>query len=70
MTEVQYPIVIDQFYCPQGNCPTKVRRANHIIRYYVYYCSVDSFTETKTEMYLHLTVFVVWWCGNKRREIY
>nr|CAB3476086.1 unnamed protein product [Digitaria exilis] len=23
MTEVQYPIVIDQFYCPQGNCPTK-----------------------------------------------
>ncbi|PVH39395.1 hypothetical protein PAHAL_5G491900 [Panicum hallii] len=23
MTEVQYPIVIDQFYCPQGNCPIK-----------------------------------------------
>ncbi|TKW13706.1 hypothetical protein SEVIR_5G118800v4 [Setaria viridis] len=23
MTEVQYPIVIDQFYCPQGNCPRK-----------------------------------------------
>ncbi|CAO2193875.1 unnamed protein product [Urochloa humidicola] len=23
MTEVQYPIVIDQFYCPQGNCPEK-----------------------------------------------
>ncbi|RCV24885.1 hypothetical protein SETIT_5G122200v2 [Setaria italica] len=26
MTEVQYPIVIDQFYCPQGNCPTKRRK--------------------------------------------
>ncbi|XP_039811577.1 probable polygalacturonase At1g80170 [Panicum virgatum] len=23
MTEVQNPIVIDQFYCPQGNCPIK-----------------------------------------------
>ncbi|ONM29629.1 Pectin lyase-like superfamily protein [Zea mays] len=23
MTGVQYPIVIDQFYCPQGNCPVK-----------------------------------------------
>jgi polygalacturonase len=31
MTEVQYPIVIDQFYCPQGNCPIKVRHAKHII---------------------------------------
>jgi polygalacturonase len=24
MTAVQYPIIIDQFYCPQGNCPKKV----------------------------------------------
>ncbi|TVU21599.1 hypothetical protein EJB05_31247, partial [Eragrostis curvula] len=23
MTAVQYPIIIDQFYCPQGNCPKK-----------------------------------------------
>jgi hypothetical protein len=30
MTGVQYPIVIDQFYCPQGNCPVKVSHTrNH-----------------------------------------
>lgn len=33
MTGVQYPIVIDQFYCPQGNCPVKVSHTrNHCRR--------------------------------------
>jgi len=31
MTEVRYPIVIDQFYCPQGNCPTKVSHTKNIV---------------------------------------
>jgi hypothetical protein len=30
MTDVQFPIDIDQFYCPQGNCPQQVKSTDLI----------------------------------------
>lgn len=30
MTAVESPIIIDQFYCPQGNCPLKVKSTKHM----------------------------------------
>ena len=59
MTEVRYPIYIDQFYCPQGNCPERVRKPTQLN-------SVTTTTSTETI----LAAFAGRWCGHNGREIH
>jgi hypothetical protein len=57
MTDVQYPIDIDQFYCPPGNCPPQVTELittmslHHINTYFELIC-------------VHFVVFAGSRCGH------